>query len=442
MKFILKMLSLFDISLQLNGFPIKKAKAELQKILNVPEENFNSFIEEKKKEIVDFHLKNNTFYKELVNIDSYTNWSDLPILSKRNLQKPLVERLSNGYSLKNVYINKTSGSSGDPMVFAKDKFSHALTWADIIHRFSLYKIDFNYSFQARFYGMPLGFFANRKLRFKDFLSHRYRFNIFDLSDNGLEKIVNQFRKKKFDYINGYTSNIILIAKYLQKNNELLTEICPSLKVCVVTSEMLFEDDRDLLQKQLGVPVVNEYGSSEIGVIAFENLEGQWQVNSEVLFVEIVDENNQPVPNGKEGRIIITNLYNKAHPFIKYEVGDYGILDEKSTPKKPILKLLIGRNNDIAILPSGKKSPGMTFYSITKKIFGDEGNVKEFIIMQTKIDTFEIEYTSETELTQNEIKKIEKEFSTYLEPNLKYIFTRKEKLERGKSGKLKQFKSYL
>ncbi|UWY29271.1 phenylacetate--CoA ligase family protein [Flavobacterium sp. TR2] len=436
------MIRLFDLSLKLNGFPIKKAKAELDKIIAIPEENYNDFVEKRKKEIVEFHLKHNDFYKELANIDLYRDWSDLPVLTKRNLQTSLKKRLSVGFSSKNVFINKTSGSSGDPMVFAKDKFSHAITWADYKRRFSWYRIDFNSSFQARFYGMPLTFLANKKLRFKDFLSRRYRFNIFDLSDKGLEKITSQFQKKKFDYINGYTSNVVLLAKYLKKNNKVLVEICPSLKVCVVTSEMLFEEDRILLEKQLGVPVVNEYGSSEIGIIALENTDGEWLVNSETLFIEILDENNRPVPLGKEGKIVVTSLDNKAHPFIRYEVGDYGILDEKSTSKKPILKKLIGRTNDIAILPSGKKAPGMTFYSITKKLFEDDGNVKEFIIKQTQIDIFKIEYTSETELTSSEIKKIEKEFSNYLEPNLQYNFVRKEMLKRSKSGKLKQFKSYL
>jgi phenylacetate-CoA ligase len=436
------MIRLFDISLKLNGFPIEKAKIELDRIIAIPDEDYHDFVERRKKEIVDFHLKNNPFYKELTHLNSYQNWSDLPILTKRNLQTSLNKRLSEGFSSKNVFLNKTSGSSGDPMVFAKDKFSHAITWADYIRRFSWYGIDFNSSYQARFYGMPLDFLANKKLRFKDFLSRRYRFNIFDLSDNGLEKITAQFQKKKFEYINGYTSNIVLLAKFLQKKNKILAEVCPSLKVCVVTSEMLFEEDRILLEKQLGVPVVNEYGSSEIGIIAFENPKGEWLVNSETLFVEILDENNQPVPHGQEGKIVITSLDNKAHPFIRYEVGDYGVLDEKSTSKKPILKKLIGRTNDVAILPSGKKAPGMTFYSITKKLFGDEGNVKEFIIKQTQINVFEIEYTSETSLTSSEIKNIEKEFSNYLEPNLQYIFIRKEKLERGKSGKLKQFKSYL
>ncbi|PWA06865.1 phenylacetate--CoA ligase family protein [Flavobacterium psychrotolerans] len=436
------MLNLFNLALKLNGFPIVKAKKQLAEILAVSEEDYVDFLDKKKAEIVKFHLENNAFYRNFIGKSPVEKWEDLPVMKKINFQRPLNERLSKGFSEDNVYINKTSGSSGNPMVFAKDKPYHALIWSNIIRRFGWYGIDFNHSYQARFYGMPLDFVANKKLRLKDLLSHRYRFNIFDLSDIGLEKIIGHFRTKKFDYINGYTSNVVLMAKYLKTNNIVLTKICPSLKVCIVTSEMLFEDDKILLEKQLGVPIVNEYGAAELDVIAFQNPDGEWQVNAETLFVEILDENNAVLPYGKEGRIVVTCLYNKAHPFIRYEVGDYGVLDEKSTLKKPILKKLIGRTSDVAILPSGKKSPGMTFYSITKKLFEDEGNVKEFVIKQTKKDTFEIQYTSEIPLHDSEIKTIEKVFSTYLEPNLNYVFMRKEILERGASGKLKQFVSMV
>ena len=436
------MFKIFDLTLKLNGFPMKEAKAELQKILAIPEENFSDFVEHKKTEIVNFHLNNNPFYKELALTDSFKNWSDLPILNKTNLQKPLSERLSSGYNEKSVYLNKTSGSSGTPFIFAKDKFCHALTWASNIYRFGWYGIDFNSSYQARFYGIPLDFIGNKKERFKDFLSHRYRFSIFNLSDEVLEGFLKDFKTKKFDYINGYTSSIVLFAKFLQKKNILLKDICPTLKVCMVTSEMLFEEDKQLLEKQFGIPIVNEYGASELDLIAFQNPDGEWQVNSETLFVEILDENNQAVPNGTSGRIVITSLFNKAHPFIRYDLGDIGILDEKSTLKKPILQKLIGRTNDVAILPSGKKSPGLTFYYVTKSIIEDDGNVKEFVIKQTKIDTFEIDYVSEFELNTDQIEKIVKAIAIYLEPNLFFTFTRKLTLERSNRGKLKQFISAL
>jgi phenylacetate-CoA ligase len=263
-----------------------------------------------------------------------------------------------------------------------------------------------------------------------------------LSDAELEKIALKFTAKKFDYINGYTSSIVLFAKYLKQHNKVLKNICPTLKCCVVTSEMLFEDDKLVLEEAFGVPVINEYGASELDLIAFQNTAGEWQINSETLFVEILDQNNNILPYGQEGRIVITSLYNKAHPFIRYDIGDTGILDEKSTLKKPILKKLIGRTNDVALLPSGKKSPGLTFYYITKSIIKDDGNVKEFVIKQTKIDTFEIEYVSQKELTRNQIEDINTAITTYLEKGLQVTFNRKEKLDRSKSGKLKQFVSLL
>ncbi|WP_396179298.1 phenylacetate--CoA ligase family protein, partial [Flavobacterium sp.] len=354
-------MKLFDLSLKLAGFPMKEAQKLLAEIRNVSAEDYQAFMEQKKWEIVNYHLKNNSSYQKRVGTITLKSWNDLPVMTKSEFQKPLSERLSYGFSVKDVYVNKTSGSSGHPFVFAKDTFSHAMTWANNIHKFGRFGIDFNASYQARFYGIPLDFIGNRKERFKDFLSNRFRFSIFDLSDTVLEGFLNEFRKRKFDYINGYTSSIVLFAQFLQQKKIVLTTICPTLKVCVVTSEMLFEDDKILLEKQLGVPIVNEYGASELDLIAFQSRsiaeESEWQVNSETLYVEILDDQNQPLPYGKEGKIVVTSLYNKAHPFIRYEIGDIGILDEKSTIKKPILKKLIGRTNDIALLPSGKKSPG-------------------------------------------------------------------------------------
>jgi phenylacetate-CoA ligase len=436
------MLSLFDLSLRLNGFPIKKAQEQLLNIINLSESDFVDFVENKKKEILHFHLNNNTFYSNFVKENSCQNWGDVPVLTKKELQIPLQDRLSQGFNINNCYTNKTSGSSGTPFSFAKDKYTHALTWASNKYRFGLFDIDFNSSYQARFYGIPLDYIGYRKERFKDFLGTRYRFPIFDLSDAVLETIVEKFQTEKFDYINGYTSSIVLFAKYLRKRNLILKTICPSLKVAMVTSEMLFESDKLLLETQFGIPIINEYGASELDLIAFQNPEGEWQVNAETLFVEILDKKNNVLPYGQEGRIVITSLFNKAHPFIRYDIGDIGILDEKSTLQKPILKRLIGRTNDIALLPSGKKSPGLTFYYVTKSIIEDDGNVKEFIITQTKVDRFEIEYVSDTELNLEQIQKIEDAIALYLEPELYFTFTKKDSLERTNRGKLKQFTSLL
>ena len=435
-------MNLFDLSLRLNGFPIRKAEIALEEIQQKNDDAFEDYIIYKKQEIVAYHLMHTPFYKSLAKSINPEDWNTVPIMTKRNLQQPLIERLSDGFSTNNVYVNKTSGSSGDPFIFAKDKFCHALTWAIIKDRFGWFNIDFNTSKQARFYGIPLDKKGYYKERVKDALSNRFRFSVFDLSDAAFENLLNKFSSTSFDYINGYTSAIVQFAKFLERKNIVLNSICPSLKACVVTSEMLFDDDKTLMETQFGVPVINEYGASELDLIAFQNPKGEWQINSETLFVEILDKNDNILPLGEEGRVVITSLYNKAHPFIRYDIGDIGMLSKQSTAKKPVLETLIGRTNDIAILPSGKRAAGLTFYYITKSIIEDDGNVKEFVIEQVKKDTFKIIYVSSKKLSEEKKLIISNEMERYLEKGLQIIFERQNQLQRSKSGKLKQFSSLI
>ncbi|WP_299108152.1 phenylacetate--CoA ligase family protein [uncultured Winogradskyella sp.] len=433
---------LFDFSLKVNGFKIDEAKAALSKIQAKNDSDFKAYIEQQKQSIISYHLEHNLFYKTLGSSININDWDSVPIITKRHLQQPIEQRLSDGFTTKNVYLNKTSGSSGDPFIFAKDKWCHAMTWAQIMDRFAWYGIDFNSSRQARFYGIPLDKKGYYKERLKDWFSNRFRFSVFDLSDAAFETTLTKFKTNKFDFINGYTSPIVQFAKYLKQKDVVLTSVCPTLKVCIVTSEMLFDDDKTLMETQFGVPVVNEYGASELDLIAFQNTNDEWQINNETLYVEILDDNGNVLPLGKEGRIVITSLYNKAHPLIRYDVGDIGILSEKSTLRKPILKKLVGRTNDIAILPSGKKAAGLTFYYITKSVIENDGNVSEFVIEQLALDHFIIRFVSRTELSNEQKEIITTEMERYLEPGIKVDFERVSQLNRTKAGKLKQFISKL
>ncbi len=287
-------MNLFELTLRLNGYPISEAKKHLLKIQNINDSEYEAYVHRQRQEIVKYHLENNPFYKSFIGNTSTDSWKDIPIMQKKDLQISLQKRLSKGYSSKSCYINKTSGSSGHPLIFAKDKYSHAMTWAGIINRFGWFNIDFNRSYQARFYGIPLDIIGYRKERLKDWISNRYRFTIFDLSEVKLEAYLKVFKRKKFIYINGYTRSIVLFAKFLKKKKKIvLSDVCPTLKYCVVTSEMLYESDKELLLSSLGVPIINEYGAAELDLIAFTNSRDELVVNSESLFVEILDKNNKP-----------------------------------------------------------------------------------------------------------------------------------------------------
>ncbi|MAP54395.1 phenylacetate--CoA ligase family protein [Altibacter sp.] len=435
-------MNLFELTLRLKGFPIAEAKKRLAKIQEISKDDYPDYVSRLQADIVAYHQRENSWYREFAGSQPFTDWNSIPILSKKDLQQPLAGRLSRGFTAKNVYVNKTSGSSGHPFIFAKDRFSHALTWAIIMDRYKGHGIVYSHSLEARFYGIPLDRKGYRKERLKDWLSRRYRFPIFDLSDAKLEGFLETFRRKKFDYINGYTSSLVLFAKFLQKKGILLKDVCPSLCHCIVTSEMLFDEDKVLLQRVFGVPVINEYGASELDLIAFTGIDNTFLVNSASLFVEIVDPNNRPVPHGTAGRIIITSLYNRAHPMIRYDIGDTGVLAPESTLKTPVLQQLIGRTNDVAVLPGGKTIPGLTFYYVTKSVIEDHGNVKEFVVEQTKPSTFRIIYVSERPLSDKEIDTIKNALYEYVAPQLTLEFERVSVLDRSSRGKLKQFNTLL
>lgn len=431
-------MNITDFSLKLNGFPIEDAQKTLSKIHSIDARDYETYITKKKEDIVNYHLKHNSFYQSICP-NGFSTWEELPILTKSDLQAPLKERLSNGYTLKNIYVNKTSGSTGNPFYFAKDKFSHAFTWAIIKNRFDWH--DLYGKKQARFYGIPSNWIPKLKERTKDFFSNRYRFNVFDLSDTAFENWLSTFSKTDFAYLNGYTTVIVAFANYLNSKNLILKDVCPSLKACVVTSEMCTEEDKTAMNKAFDIPIINEYGASELDLIAFQNTKNQWIINTESLFVEIIDANDKPLPYGKTGRIIVTSLYNKAQPFIRYDLGDIGVI-RKIDSKTIVLDKLEGRKEDLIHLPSGKIAPGLTFYYITKSVIKDTGAIKEIKVLQTAIDTFKIQYSANQELSLMQQNAIKDALYEYLEPNLNISFHKFEQLERSKSGKLKQFTSLI
>lgn len=431
-------MKLLELSLKHKGFPIEKARKHLQRLHGLSAEALADHRERQRNFILQYHLSNNAFYRNFSKAKVGTPWEELPIMKKKDLQIPLQQRLSFGFNKRNCYLNKTSGSGGHPFYFAKDRFSHALTWAKIEQLYSLHGIDLHRSRQARFYGIPLETFGYYKERLKDALSNRFRFPVFDLSDEKMEQFLEKFKRTAFDYIYGYTSSIVLFAKFLEEKNLLLKQVCPSLKHCIVTSEMLFESDQKLLERQFGVPVINEYGASEADIIAFSNTSGALALNQDSLYVELLNHNNQLAQPGEEAKIVVSALYNLAHPFIRYEIGDLCIAEDNENMVPTHLKRLIGRTNDVAILPNKKLVPGLSFYYVTKSIIEDAANIKEFVVEQHNPLHFEVHYVADVALSKKEAEKIQSAMDKYIGKNIELKLIQKKQLDRSARGKLKQF----
>src|SRR6478609_6936518 len=87
------MVNIFNLTLRIKGFPMRGAAAKFKKIQSVSEDEYEDFILNKRREIVEFHLKYNKYYREFVGKNFVVNWDELPIMTKKDFQKPLTERL-------------------------------------------------------------------------------------------------------------------------------------------------------------------------------------------------------------------------------------------------------------------------------------------------------------------------------------------------------------
>jgi phenylacetate-CoA ligase len=432
-------MNLFFKILEWQAYPISKAWKDLSSVQSLKAASFHQWVHTQRENQFDFFKKENVFFQSFLS----RNGGDIafdkaPIISKREVQRPLKKLISKPFIDIKLFVHNTSGSSGTPFFFAKDKYAHAMTWALIRDRYRWHGIEYGKSLQARFYGIPLKGKKYYIEKIKDLIAARVRFPVFDLSEEKLWRFIERFKRLPFEYLNGYTSSLVYFSEFCIENKIILKEICPTLKVCFPTSEMCSERDREIMEKGFGVRVAVEYGAAEMDVIAFEDKEGDWIVSNENVFLEIVDDKGNPVPDGEEGRIILTSLYNRAVPLYRYEVGDVGIVRPERKGKYQVLEKLVGRTNEFAILPSGREVPALTFYYITKTLIQEQFKIKEFVIRQTALDTFKYEYVADSELISAVKDSIFEAMNTYLEPGLKATFEKRDFIERGKTGKLKQF----
>jgi phenylacetate-coenzyme A ligase PaaK-like adenylate-forming protein len=78
--------------------------------------------------------------------------------------------------------------------------------------------------------------------------------------------------------------------------------------------------------------------------------GGMHVNADWAILEVVDEKNQPVPDGKKGaKVLLTNLANYVQPFIRYEIGDIVTMASKPCgcgSNLPLIERVEGRDSDV------------------------------------------------------------------------------------------------
>jgi phenylacetate-CoA ligase len=128
-----------------------------------------------------------------------------------------------------------------------------------------------------------------------------------------------------------------------------------LKSLRAISEQLTEPMRRRITEAFKVPIDQNYGLNEVGIIAGRCAAGRYHINSEHCLVEILDEDLQPCPPGKVGRLVVTGLANLAMPLIRYDTDDMARAVQGDCPcgrTLPGFDDIVGRYSRIVLLPPG------------------------------------------------------------------------------------------
>jgi putative adenylate-forming enzyme len=164
----------------------------------------------------------------------------------------------------------------------------------------------------------------------------------------LVEALNAFRPEG---INTYASIVALLAE-----RQLAGELRIAPRVLGASGEVLTADMKERIVAAWGRRPFDYYGASETGLIAVEcDHHAGLHVLEDQVQLEVVDDAYRPVPPGEPGsHLLLTNLFNRTQPLIRYELND--LLTVSPDPCAcgrpfPLLKSVGGRSDDVLEMPA-------------------------------------------------------------------------------------------
>lgn len=227
------------------------------------------------------------------------------------------------------------------------------------------------------------------------------------------------------FLYGYPSVLYLFARCLHEQGLVL----PGLQAVVTTAEMLLPQYRKGIEDWLHCPVFNNFGSNDGGIESYEcHLHQGFHYND---LQSVLEVEGSP---GTEGALLITNLWNRSTPFIRYQNGDIAKLSTVSCPcgaPFPLIASVLGRTTDILTFGNGRSlsGPALTL------IFGDM-KIDGWQIVQTSPTALEVRLCCPDSIPQEYTERIARVIGYHAGENVTLKIKRVDKLTLTKGGKLK------
>lgn len=250
-----------------------------------------------------------------------------------------------------------------------------------------------------------------------------------------EEQLNIVREFNPHAVTGYPSMLIEWAKILKEQGN---TIHPHFIRC--EAEILTKEAKEFMEDVFSCSIYEEYGSAEFVLHMSECLHGGFHISSDSILMEFLVDGEEAAP-GEEGDIHITSLVSYAMPFIRYKIDDRGVpLDEKCTCGRglPLMKLVVGRDDDFLVLPSGKRvNP-----RIIIPYFELAPGVKEFRIIQKKKDFIVIDLIKGPLFTEEVHQTLKKSLLDTLREPVEIVFNFCDEIPRGRHNRPRPIQSLV
>ena len=357
----------------------------------------------------------------------------IPILTKEIIQKEHHNIRSTTISTSHFMENHTGGSTGEPLTFYQcgDYESYKTAGLRLVFEYCGWQPGDS---QLFIWGSDYDAKSHETLRgrISDFVQNIHMINAFNLSEQVLTHHLDKMARWQPKYIWGYVSAIETFAKFLESKKSV--ELKPL--AIQTTAEVLTATQREFIKEIFGCQLFDRYGCREVSIIAHECSEHRGlHVFESNNFVEILREDGSPVSPGEIGRIVVTNLHNRAMPFIRYDTGDLGTwAQEECTCGRSwrLIKEIKGRQTDIIVSPSGKLIHGEFFTHLFYKLKG----IKQFQVLQEDVKRLIIKLVKEYDFSEDTLEFLRNVIHTHADAAFEIDFEYCKKIEASPSGKFR------
>jgi phenylacetate-CoA ligase len=324
----------------------KHFKAISHVINNYP--GSKDIVEKRLAEILKHASDTTSFYK------NYTGaaFIDYPVIDKNIIRQNESEFISSSFDVKTLSKAVTSGSTGTPFSVYHNINKKLRNTADTIY----FAKSAGFELGQKLYYFKVWNGINKKSKFDEWSQNVIACNVFELSDEAIEKILKKVNTDKSNIgFLAYASAFDAICRYLELNKNF--KIKAKIKSVIAMSESLNDYTKEAMQRHFKCKCISRYSNVENGIIAQQSLNGgkEYYINLASYYVEILNMHDNGIcAKGQEGRIVVTDLYNEGMPMIRYDTGDIGVMNEKMVDgrKIPVLEKIEGRKMDMVFNTNG------------------------------------------------------------------------------------------